>query len=421
MRNPLKIIRANRMLDGHETTVRERIAVLIDGDRIARVCSQGELSADDLRGAECIDFPKETLMPGFVDAHTHVQLPGNGTRIEELDRETDEIHLLEAVRNCRIALESGVTTLRDNGGWRMVTFAMKEAIRRNIVVGPDIVACGRPVTSTGGHMWMMGSQADGPDGVRACVRQLVRDGADYIKLVATGGDTPHTFPERRSFTREELAAAVDESHARGKLVGAHVHGVDAINDCISVGVDMLIHCTFLRPDGTMRIDERIAHDIAKKNIWVNINCHSTLRARSLLEQKKREHGLTPAEEIDLQAWSERAKQRIEVGQRLRKAGARFVAGSDSGWPAPFGEFHGELMAQAELGLSPIEALHAGTRDSADALGILDRVGTIETGKLADLILVDGFPDRDISDAAKVVAVFKSGVQVRNASGAALAV
>ena len=146
--------------------VQERMAVKVSGGGIEWVARQSELSqCGDIEGT-VLDFPGATLMPGLIDCHTHTNMPGTGLSVDEVHEDGDDIHLMEAVKSARMALESGVTTMRDNGGWNKVVFSLMEGIRRDIVPGPRIVACGNPVTMTGGHCWMMGAEADGVDGVQ---------------------------------------------------------------------------------------------------------------------------------------------------------------------------------------------------------------------------------------------------------------
>ena len=202
-------------------------------------------------------------MPGLIDCHTHTNMPGTGLSVDEVHEDGDDIHLMEAVKSARMALESGVTTMRDNGGWNKVVFSLMEGIRRDIVPGPRIVACGNPVTMTGGHCWMMGAEADGVDGVRAAVRRMIKNGASFIKVMTSGGTTRGSMPERASYTVEELRAVVEEAHLRGKLVAGHAISTQAVVYCLDAGVDMIIHCNFMDEDGVSRWAPRVGERIAR--------------------------------------------------------------------------------------------------------------------------------------------------------------
>ena len=408
-----KIIKVGRLVDGLGGPPRERMAVVVEGSRIHQVMGQAELPASQDQGVDVIDLPEATLLPGLVDCHTHTNMPGTGLPVDDVDKDGDDIHLLEAVKSARMALESGVTTLRDNGGWNKVVFSLKEGVRRDIVPGPRIVASGSPVTITGGHCWMMGSQADGVDGVRRAVRKLVQNGADFIKVMASGGTTRGSMPQRASYTLEELKALVEEAHNRGRVVAAHAIATQSIVNCLDAGVDMIIHCSFVQPDGVARFDPKIGERVAASGVWVNPTLHIRRAETLKLEAKREREKLSPEEERTLDANLGQINQRMEVCRQLVSAGARMIGGSDCGWGAyPFGQFHRELNAMVEVGMPVGQALLAGTRDAADSLGILDETGTVEPGKEADLLAVEGDPTRDINDLGRVVAVFKGGLRVR---------
>ena len=408
-----KVIKAGKLIDCTGGPVLERMAVVVEDGRVLRVSSQNELSFPEGMEPEVLDFGAATIIPGLVDCHTHTNMPGNGQSVDEVDGEIDDVHLMQGVTNARLAIESGVTTMRENGGWNRVPFSLNEGIRRGIVPGPSIVNCGHPVTITGGHCWMMGSEADGVDGVRKEVRKLVHLGADYIKVMTSGGSTVGTRPNEASYSLEELTAVVDEAHIRGRLVGAHAHAVEAIANCLDSGVDMIIHCSFSQPDGSIRLEPSLGERIAASGVWVNPTLYVT-RSRILrLQEKKELQGLSSQEQAELDYEGFRTEKRVETTRQLVAAGARMIGGSDCGWGAyPFGQFHKELGTMMEMGISANDALLAGTRDAAEALGMLDQVGTVEPGKAADLLVVDGDPTNDINDLANVVAVFKGGQRMR---------
>ena len=408
-----KVIKAGKLIDCTGGPVLERMAVVVEEGRILRVSSQNELTFPEGLEPEVLDFGSATIIPGLVDCHTHTNMPGNGQSVDEVDGEIDDVHLMQGVANARLAVESGVTTMRENGGWNRAPFSLNEGIRRGIVPGPRIVNCGHPVTITGGHCWMMGSEADGIDGVRKEVRKLVHLGADYIKVMTSGGSTVGTRPNEASYSLEELTALVDEAHIRGRLVGAHAHAVEAIANCLDSGVDMIIHCSFNQTDGSIRFDPSLGERIAASGVWVNPTLYVT-RSRILrLQEKKELQGLSPKEQAELDYEGFRTEKRVETTRQLVVAGARMIGGSDCGFGAyPFGQFHKELGTMMEMDISANDALLAGTRDAAEALGMSDQVGTVEPGKAADLLVVDGDPTSDINDLANVVAVFKGGQRMR---------
>lgn len=409
----LTVVKAARLIDCTDGSSRENMAVVVENGRIARVTPQHDLAFPEGARPEVHDFGDATLLPGLIDCHTHTNMRGDGSSVDDVHEDDDDIHLIQGVMSARLAIESGVTTMRENGGWNRTTFSLKEGIRRGLVPGPRIVNCGRPITMTGGHCWMMGSQADGVDGVRKEVRRLVAEGADYIKVMSSGGSTRNSVPTRASYSLEELAAIVDEAHVRGRLVGAHAHAVQAIANCLDAGVDMIIHCTFSNPDGSISLEPALADRIAESGVWVNPTLWIIMLQIRHLEQKQESEGLNQEEETLLEASKYRVSRRLEVHRPLFESGARFIGGSDCGWGAyPFGQFHEELKALTTVGLSTKQALLAGTRDAAEAVGLPGSIGTLEAGKEADLLVVEGDPSRDLDDLTRVAAVFQAGQRVK---------
>jgi imidazolonepropionase-like amidohydrolase len=425
------VINVGKLIDGTGARPKEGMAVVVEESRrelvylgarkpqeversrIVQVALQARLNLPSEAIAHVHDFPNATMVPGLIDCHTHTSMPGTGLSGDDVDKEGDDIHLLQAVYSARVALESGVTTIRENGTWRRTAFSLKEGLKRGLIPGPRVLASGRPITITGGHCWMMGQQADGVDGVRRAVRQLASEGADFIKVMATGGSTLGTLPARASYTLEELKALVDEAHRHNLLVAAHCTGTEGVVNALDADVDMLIHCVFADINGRPRYDERLAQRIVKAGAWVNPTLH-IIRSRTWeLEKKQQEHGLTPAEEKALKDNREIYKTRVDHVGRLLKQGAKVIGGSDCGWSVyPFGQFHLELDSLVEAGMTPMQALLAGTRDAADSVGWLISLGTIEPDKEADLLVIDGDPTKDIKALANVVAVFKGGRRVR---------
>jgi imidazolonepropionase-like amidohydrolase len=403
-------IRAGRLFDGTGAPPIVDAAILIDGERIVEVGPAAAVPTPE--HAVTIDFPEQTLLPGLVDCHSHTNLPGDGTTIEQAAAETDEIHLLRSVENARTALATGVTTLRENGAVRETAFVLREAIRRGIVQGPRLSVAGRPITVTGGHCWPMGGEADGVEGVRQAVRQLVKEGADWIKAMSTGGGTLNTRPYQASYTIEELRAIADEGHRANRLVGIHCTGTAGIVNALDAGADMLIHAMFNNPDGTASLDQDLVTRIVDRGVWVNPTVH-VMRARVWrYERLTRERALTDAEAADLALMTRRTDALFEHVSALVQAGVKLAAGSDCGWSHyAFGGFRHEIEALATCGLGTAKALRSGTLDSADAMGLAADVGSLEPGKLADLLVVDGDPLADLAALGNVTAVFLGGRRV----------
>ena len=354
-----------------------------------------------------------TILPGLVDAHTHLVAPGDGTLGDDIAKEDDDILLLQAAKNARTLLHSGVTTLRENGAKGKVAFSLREGIRRRLAPGPRMVICGRPIAITGGHMGYFGSEADGEVAVRAEVRKLLKEGADYIKIVASGGSTRTSDPNRASYSVAELAAMTDEARRHGKLTAAHCTSAESIQNCLDAGVDMIIHCIFTEPDGTFRFRPDLVERLAAANAWVNPTLY-VMKAgiERMREAREREGRLTP----ELMAQIEQSRRaldvRIDAVRRMSEAGVRMTAGSDSpwGWYAP-GEFVHEIHMLAQAGLSYTDAIVTGTAGAADSIGVGDVSGRLLPGRQADVLVVRGDPTREITALWDVLDVYQAGRRI----------
>ena len=407
------LLKAGRLFDGTGGPVIEQAAVLIQGTTVQAVGPEQEVRFPEGAGGEVLEFPSATLLPGLIDCHTHTNMPGNGRRGEDVHvNDSDDLRLLRSVRNVGEALRTGVTTVCDCGGWHQTTFALKQGIQQGLVQGPRILAAGRPITITGGHCWFMGSEADGVDGVRHAARQLIKEGADFLKVMATGGSTQGTDPFRPAFSVGELQAIVEEGHRRNKLVTAHCRTNAAMWMVVDAGFDVIMHGWFTDPTGARVFDERLADHIAQHRVWVNPTLYITGSRIASLRAKRDSGQATIEEDAQLQRMEANHEQTLANAGRLVAAGVRMMAGSDCGWGVyPFGRFDLELQAMVRGGLSPAQALVAATSGNAEALGI-GTAGTVAAGKEADLLVVDGKPDADVADVAKVLAVFKAGSRVR---------
>jgi imidazolonepropionase-like amidohydrolase len=407
------LITAARLLDGTGARPIEQAALLVEGDRIVSLGRQADVRVTEGASVDRRDYAEGTILPGLVDAHTHLVAPGDGTLGDDVAREDDDILLLQAAKNARTLLHSGVTTLRENGAKGQVAFSLREGIRRQLAPGPRMVICGRPIAITGGHMGYFGSEADGEAAVRAEVRKLLKEGADYIKIVASGGSTRTSDPNRASYTVAELVAMTDEAHRHGKLTAAHCTSAQAVQNCLDADVDMIIHCIFTEPDGTYRFRPDLVERLVAARAWVNPTLY-VMKAgiERLREAREREGRLTP----DLVATLEDSRRaldvRVDAVRRMSEAGVRMTAGSDSpwGWYAP-GEFVHEIHMLAQAGLSYSDAIVAGTAGAADSIGVGGLAGRLAPGRLADLMVVRGDPTREITALWDVLDVYQAGRRI----------
>lgn len=407
------MLTASRLMDGAGGPVIEDAALLIRGDVIELVGSRAEVRAPDGAAVEVIDYGDASILPGMVDAHTHLVSPGDGTPSDEVGMEGDDILLMQAVKNARTILHSGVTAIRENGAKNRVTFSLREGIDRGLAVGPKMTLCGRPVTITGGHMWYFGGEADGVDGVRKQVRQLIKEGADYIKLVATGGSTRSSSPLLPSYTVDELRVATDEAHRFGKLTAAHCASAQGVQNCLDAEVDMIVHCVFEDSQGRYEYRPDLVDRLLEADAWVNPTLYvvqaGIIRLAEQVESAS--DGRSGLQEA-LDQRKRGLDNRMEACRRMLEAGVKMTAGSDSPWGdyAP-GEFVNEVLMLANAGLSGPDALASSMSGAADSIGMGDVAGRLTPGRAADVLVVRGDPSRDLTALWDVADVYQDGARV----------
>ncbi|MGZ4197672.1 MAG: amidohydrolase family protein [Solirubrobacteraceae bacterium] len=388
-----------RVVDGTGAPPRERAVVQIDGGRVSELGT-----ADGAPPPGAIDVGGRTLLPGLIDAHAHVssdtlRSPGFGPPSPlhgELPRPRALGYFILA-KSARAMLDAGVTTVRDVGSYDDEGIALREAVRLGIVEGPRILCCGRIISATapGGAIFKtMYREADGPDDMRKAVREQLRRGADFIKLMATGArSVVAEDPEPAQITVAECNAIVGEAHRMGARVAAHVEGLEGGRLVIQEGVDTVEHGLSLHREPPL------LEAMAERGI-VLVPTLSTFHdladrftddfAPALVEQAKRQ--------------KEEAYKTLVAA---RDAGVTLAMGHDSGPP---GDNAIELVRMVGGGLTPLEGIVAATRGSARALG-LDDVGTVTAGAVADLLVVDGDPLADIhvlNDLERIWLVVQGG-------------
>lgn len=398
-------LKAARVFDGTSDRVVPNAVVVVEGSRIKSV--GGAIPA----GAEVIDLGDVTLMPGFIDAHTHLAFE-SGTNwyrdyFEGLMRHPAEQSLV-ATAHARRTIEAGVTTVRDVGSSDFVDIALRNAIANGIVTGPRMVVCVRPISATGGHgdadaippargipqLGPIDGICNGADQCRAAVRYQIKYGADVIKAMPSGGVLSLSDPvDTPQLTREEMDAIVDEAHQWGRKVAAHCHGDAAAKIAIAAGVDSIEHGTFLQPDTLALMRE--------KGIYLVPTLLAAETVKGRLEQ------LPPSIATKARA---AIAGRDALFRNAMKAGVKIAFGTDSGVSA-----HGvnarEFALMTSLGMSPAGALRT-TANSAALLGLETSLGTLTAGKLADIVAVPGNPLTDITVTERVVFVMKEGTVVK---------
>ena len=387
------LIRNVTVIDGTGAEPLRSGAVVVEGQRIAWVGPADQ--APSFESSRVIDGRGQALLPGLINCHVHLCNDGAADLFQQVRSDSVPIATLRGAVNAELALDSGVTTVRDCGAANEIAIELAKAIDQGLIPGPRVKAAGRVVTMTGGHGHFIGREADGPDEVRKAVRAEVKAGAQFLKVMATGGVlTPGVDPSQTTFQLEELQAAVEEAHKAGKPAASHAIGNRGIKNALRAGIDSVEHGFYLD-------DEAI--NVALKNGSYLV---PTLIAVDQIVNNGAQRGIP--EWVVRKAESESGHHRESFAAAV-KSGMKIAAGTDAGTPFnPHGDLALELEKMVEFGLPPMLALVAATSNAAELLRIRDSVGTVEPGKLADLILVDGDPLQDMSVVRRPTLVMQDG-------------
>lgn len=401
----MQIYQADRLIDGVGDEAQHKMEVWVDQGKIQHVIPQG--SQPHPETAQIYARPGATLLPGLIDVHVHLMFGSGGRTYEDvIQHDSDELMMVRGVRNAYLHLRAGVTTMRDMGARNNITFALRQAAQAGLYLSPRLQVCGRPLTMTGGHFWWCNQEANGVEGVRAAVRELMKDGADFLKIMASGGGTVGTDSTRASFTVAELEAMLDEAHQHGRKAAAHCLSADSIARCAQVGIDQIEHFNFLHPDGSRIFDDAVAEMIIQKQIVLSPTIQTGYRGIEKLERKKAGTGLSAHEEKQLEGALYKLETKLDFIGRFYRMGAPIVMGTDA--IQEFGDYAIGLELLRRAGLSPMDVVRAGTSRAAQAMGMDNLVGAIQPGLAADLVYLEGNPLEDIHAYTRVLAVVLNG-------------
>ena len=403
------ILKAARLIDTAAEAVQEQAAILLEGNTVRQIGTAETVHAPEGASVQEIDYGNATILPGLVDSHVHLNGIGDGRAGDELATLPDEVLTVQAAQNARRHLYSGVTTLRDCGAKNSTTFMLRQAVDLGIVPAPRLILAGRPVAIIGGHLSYFGTAATGVDECRAAVRQLIKEGADFIKITATGGSTRTSHPLRPSFNVEELRAICDEAHRFGKHAAAHCASSQGMANALEAGIDTIIHGVHKDPDGADTYRPDITERIAEQGVFVNPTLGQGVARIRMLEDMQ---SLTAAQQAELDAARHTSDARMDHFARMRDAGVVMAAGSDSAWSYyPMGDYQTDIEAHAMAGMSNMEAIVSATRDAARSCCIDSLVGTLDPGKQADVLVVNGNPLDNLADLRQVADVFLAGARI----------
>ena len=407
--NQLLVIKAGQLIDGKSKNVKKDISIVINDNQIVDVKPSGELDMPEDLNYKLLDYSDKTLLTGLVDSHVHLTGIGDGRAGDDLATLPDEILSINMANNARVHLQSGVTTIRDCGAKNNTAFHLRKAAEMGIVESPRLVLSGRPLAIIGGHLGYFGEEITGEDQCRASVRYLIKQGADFIKVTATGGSTRTSFPLRPSFSQHELNVIAEEAHKFGKHVAAHCHSSEAMKRALNAGVDTIIHGVFKDVDGTNNYREDVADLMLEKGAFVNPTLGPGLMRAIILENKKENGDFNEQDQEDLDLVYRENEHRLECFNKLISLGVPMSAGSDSAWGGyKMGNYFLDIEGHVKGGQSPIEAIMSATDIAAQSCWIDDNLGSIETGKLADILVVEEDPSKQIENLRTVVDVIKDG-------------
>jgi imidazolonepropionase-like amidohydrolase len=407
------VLKAAALFNGKSDTLITPGIVVITGGRIVAVGSKASIPA----GAQIIDLGDATLLPGFIDAHTHLSFPYsddyNKSELERLQKTIPE-RTLDASVNARITLMAGFTTVRDVGSADYIDVGLRNAIAHGDIPGPRMLVSVRALGSTGGHCddeagfreGTFGHESgplqgvvNGADQARYGVRLNHKYGADVIKVCASGGVlSPTDDVDTPQLTQEELNAIVDEAHALHRKTAAHAHGAEAAKRAIRAGIDSIEHGSFLDDEDLDMMKQRGTYLVP-----------TLMAAQGLQERFDRNIYVPPA----IAAKAHLAITAMHsTFQRALAKGVKIGLGTDAG-VYPHGRNAEEFHQMVDLGMKPAAALKAGTSADADLLGLADKIGTLEPNKIADVVAVPGNPLQNIRQTEHVFFVMKEGVIYKN--------
>jgi imidazolonepropionase-like amidohydrolase len=401
------VLECARLVDVESGKILQDRQVLVEDERIVAVGK--ELDA----GADAQVYSLDTCLPGLMDMHVHLdgQLSRNGYIKRFQNNEADQA--LNAAHYANITLQAGFTTVRNLGDAYNVTIALKNAIEKGTATGPRIFSAGKTLATTGGHgdptngfrRDLMGDPGpengvvNGVEDARKAVRQRYKDGADMIKITATGGVLSLAKSgQNPQFTREELDAIIQTANDYGFHVAAHAHGTEGMKRAVVAGVRSIEHGTFMTEE---------VMDLMKEHGTYFV---PTISAGKFVAQKSAEDGFLP--DVVRPKAAAVGPQSADTFSRAYKAGVTIAFGTDSG-VSPHGDNAMEFVYMVEGGMNEMEAIQSATMTTAELLSIEDRLGSIKEGKLADIIAVNGDPLKDISLLGEVRFVMKDGQVYKN--------
>lgn len=376
------------LIDGSGNDPQTGKALIVKDGRIADVVDRNAVPPPE--GARTIDLDGLTVMPGMIDCHEHLCLDV-GDEAAQCVQPYARLVVI-SVHNAKAILQKGVTTIRDCGEKDFLDVEIKRAIEEGMIEGPRLIISGQPIIRTGGHAHFLGRETDGVSDMRKAVREQVKQGVDFIKIMVSGGmSTLGSRPDGQEFSREEIEACMDEAHRAGRPVCAHIHGGPGLKVAVDAGVDTVEHGALLNEDDV--------EYLAKHDVWL-VSTEGVGQVAANLpdtpEHYKRKAKAGHAHTLQVRRWAKSYGVKVAVGTDTNHA-----------------RMDMEMQALLDAGWTPLEAIQALTLRGAELLGKQDELGTLAAGKYADVIAVQGNPLDDAAALGNVQFVMKNGVVFRH--------
>jgi imidazolonepropionase-like amidohydrolase len=380
----MHVVHTRELIDGTGRDPIRGAAIVIDDDGAIQDVVTGEAVPQD---AQVVDLSSFQVIPGLIDCHDHLCIDLGDEYVQA--QEPDTWNAIKGIYNAGRMVRGGVTSVRDVGEKNHVDKPLRRALNQNLFPGPRVVSCGEFIIRRGGHGWYFGFQVDGVDSVRKAVREQLRNEADFIKTMVSGGmSTKGSDPRGQELSTEEIYVLVEESHRANRKVAAHIHGGPGARVAIEAGIDSLEHGIYLTPEEVQMLADRGTFLVV---------------TYAIAELAKDQPDVPDYYRAKIQ---DTLDTYIEVIAEAHQRRVKVAIGGDG--------VHGrpglEMRALVKGGFSPMEALQAATCRGAELIGLPDQIGTVEPGKQADLVAIEGDVLADVMDVEKVQTVLRSGVQ-----------